>query len=204
MHNSTTEVSSQTYLTTSELLSETIENLIGSHVKTGDLILQFQRRSFGGVLLILALLAMVPGISVFAGAAMIVPAFQLMIGLPAPVFPASIRSRPISVAALRRWTPKVIEWLAKVEKLIKPRWPQLTTQIARRMLGLVVIVLALIVTIPFPFSNFPPSFAVICLALGILERDGLMITLGLAISVIACAVGFIVFYVVLGWISQIF
>jgi len=189
---------------TSELLNETITNLSGSHIEVGELVYHFQRRSFGGVLLILALLAMVPGISVFAGAAMIVPAYQLMIGLPAPILPRSIQTRPISVAALQRWGPRVIDWVAKIENLIKPRWPQLTTPMARRALGLLTVILALIVTIPFPFSNFPPSFAVICLALGILERDGLVVSVGLAISAVACVIGFVVFYIVLDWLGRVF
>lgn len=189
---------------TSELLSNTIDDLSGTHVELGELIYQFQRRSYGGVLLILALLAMVPGISVFAGAAMIVPAYQLMLGIPAPIFPQSIRKRQISIAALQKWGPKVIYWVAKLERLVKPRWPVLTNPFARRLLGLMIIVLALIVTIPFPFSNFPPSLAVVCFALGLLERDGVMISIGSAISVIACAIGYVVFSVMLEWIGRLF
>ncbi len=191
-------------LTTSALLSETIEGLSGSHINVGELIQQFQRRSFGGVLLILALLAMVPGISVFAGAAMLVPAYQLMIGLPAPLFPRSVSTRSISVAALKRWGPKVIYWVAKLERLVKPRWPQLTSPLARRIMGAMIMVLGLIITIPFPFSNFPPSVAIVCFALGLLERDGVMTIIGSAISLVACAVGFVVFYVVIDWLTKVF
>ena len=87
---------------TSTLLAETLQTLEGSHVSVGELMMQFQRRSFGGVLLILALLAMVPGISVFAGMAMMVPAFQLFMGLPAPVFPKVIQQRKVGVIGLQK------------------------------------------------------------------------------------------------------
>lgn len=119
---------------TSELLTDSISKLSGTHVELGELIFQFQRRSYGGVLLILALLAMVPGISVFAGAAMILPGYQLMMGLPAPIFPKSIRRRQVSVSALQKWGPKTVYWIAKLERLIKPRWQVLTSPLARNVL----------------------------------------------------------------------
>lgn len=189
---------------TSEILSEAVENFDGSHIAAGDLIYQFQRRSYGGVLLLLAILALIPGVSIFAGLAMFVPAYQLLIGMPAPVFPKTFSKREVSTAALKKWSPKVIYWVAKLENLIKPRWPELSGKIARRILGLIIIILALVLTVPFPFSNFPPSLAVMCFALGLLERDGLMIAIGAAVSLVACTIGFLVMFLVLDWLGKLF
>jgi len=187
---------------TSALLEETLSQLEGTHVSVGELMQQFQRRSFGGVLLILALLAMVPGISVFAGLAMIVPAFQLFAGLPAPVFPDFIQQRQVKVAGIQKWGTTICRGVRKIENLVMPRWPQLSTVSARRLMGLVILLLAVVVAIPFPFSNFPPALATICFALGLLERDGLMIAIGSALSVIAFAIGFTVIYIIMNWITQ--
>lgn len=198
------DTSNPSQLKTSELLNETINSLHGKNIEIGELILQFQRRSFGGVLLILAILAMVPGISIFAGIAMIVPAYQLLIGLSAPVFPSSVRKRKVSVNALKRWGPKVITWVILLEKLVRFRWPVLTNTAARRVMGLTIMLLAIIVTIPFPFSNFPPSVAIICFALGLLERDGLMVIIGSLVGVVAFAIGATLFYVAMTWISGFF
>jgi hypothetical protein len=198
------DTSKPSQLKTSELLNETINSLHGKNIEIGELISQFQRRSFGGVLLILAILAMVPGISIFAGIAMIVPAYQLLIGLSAPVFPSSVRKRKVSVNALKRWGPKVITWVILLEKLVRFRWPVLTNTPARRVMGLTIMLLAIIVTIPFPFSNFPPSVAIICFALGLLERDGLMVIIGSLVGVVAFAIGATLFYVAMTWISGFF
>ena len=195
------EYSSQ--LKTSELLYEAINNLEGKNVAVGDFILQFQRRSFGGVLLILAILAMLPGISVFAGIAMTVPAFQLLMGYPAPVFPKSIRKRTVSVSALKRWGPKIINWVEMLEKLVRFRWPKLTSVAARRLMGLAILLLAIIVTIPFPFSNFPPSVAIICFALGLLERDGLMVIIGSVVGLIALTIGVTILYITATWLAAL-
>lgn len=200
--NDDTEYSTQ--LKTSELLHETINGLTGNSVEVGELMLQFQRRSFGGVLLILAILAMVPGISIFAGMAMVVPAYQLLMGFPAPIFPKSIHKRKISVSALQRWGPSVILGVEKLEKLVRFRWPVLTNVSARRIMGCAVLVLAVIVSIPFPFSNFPPSVAIICFALGLLERDGLMVIFGSLIGLIALTIGLTIFYVAFTWLLRFF
>jgi hypothetical protein len=204
MPHSNNSSTNQSQLKTSELLNETINSLEGKNIEIGELILQFQRRSFGGVLLILAILAMVPGISIFAGMAMTVPAYQLLIGLSAPVFPSSIRKRKVGVNTLRRWGPKIINWVIVLEKLVRFRLPSLTNTLARRVMGLVIMLLAIIVTIPFPFSNFPPSVAIICFALGLLERDGLMIIIGSLVGVLAFIIGLTLFYVVMAWVWGFF
>jgi len=209
-HNSSETVFEQTSkddtssIKTSALLAETLQNFDGTHVSVGDLMMQFQRRSYGGVLLILALLAMVPGISVFAGIAMVVPAFQLFMGLPAPVFPSFIQQRQIRVANLQKWGMTISRWVERLETLVVPRWPLLSNRLARRVIGLIILLLAVVVTIPFPFSNFPPALATVCFALGLLERDGLMLLIAAALSAIAFTIGFTVFYIVMNWVTQLF
>jgi hypothetical protein len=189
---------------TSALLAETLNAIDSTHVSIGDLMMQFQRRSFGGVLLILALLAMVPGISVFAGIAMVVPAFQLFMGLPAPVFPNFIQQRQVGVASLQKWGVMISRGVERLETLVVPRWPSLSNRLARRLIGLVILFLGIVVSIPFPFSNFPPALATICFALGLLERDGLMIIIAAILSAIAFTIGFTVFYIIINWVTHFF
>jgi hypothetical protein len=189
---------------TSALLAETLKAIDSTHVSVGDLMMQFQRRSYGGVLLILALLAMVPGISVFAGIAMVVPAFQLFIGLPAPVFPNFIQQRQVGVASLQKCGKTISRGVELLETLVVPRWPSLSNRLARRLIGLVILFLGIVVSIPFPFSNFPPALATICFALGLLERDGLMIVIASILSAIAFTIGFTVFYIIINWVTHFF
>jgi hypothetical protein len=189
---------------TSALLAETLQAIDSTHVSVGDLMMQFQRRSYGGVLLILALLAMVPGISVLAGIAMVVPAFQLFMGLPAPVFPNVIQQRQVRVASLQKWGMTVSRWVERLETLVVPRWPSLSNRLARRVIGLIILFLGVVVTIPFPFSNFPPALATVCFALGLLERDGMMILIAAVLSAIAFTIGFTVFYIVMDWVTSFF
>ena len=192
------------YIRTSALVVETLQALDGTKVSIGSLMTQFQRRSYGGVLLILALLAIIPGISVFAGIAMIVPSFQLFIGLPNPVFPDFIQQRKIGIAGLQKWGIRISVWVERLENLVVPRWPMLSNKLAQKLIGLVILFLALVVAIPFPLSNFLPALATICFALGLLERDGLMIMLAFTISIAAFAIGIAVFYFAVSWVIDFF
>ena len=46
--------------------------------------------------------------------------------------------------------------------------------------------------LPLPFSNLPPALALIWLSLGLLERDGLLLSVGLALWVLALAIGVLI------------
>jgi hypothetical protein len=125
-------------------------------------------------------------------------------GLPAPVFPNVIQQRQIRVTSLQKWGMTISRWVERLETLVVPRWPLLSNRLARRLIGLVILFLGIVVTIPFPFSNFPPALATMCFALGLLERDGLMILIATALSAIAFTIGFAVFYIVMNWVTQFF
>ncbi len=189
---------------TSELLRQSLNSLTSNRVAIGDLLAQFQRRSYGGVFLILALLAILPGISVPAGMALLVPASQLMRGYRSPVFPKKISDKTVSSDGLKKWGHRVADWIEILERMVKPRYPELTNPAARRLIGLTIFLLAIVVSIPFPFSNFPPAVATICFALALLERDGLMVLIAGIISMIAFGIGLLVFYLAFSWLVGLF
>jgi hypothetical protein len=54
--------------------------------------------------------------------------------------------------------------------------------------GLVCLVLAAVLMLPIPLGNTLPALAISLLALGVLERDGVWIAIGLSASVVAGAV----------------
>jgi hypothetical protein len=54
---------------------------------------------------------------------------------------------------------------------------------------------------PLPFSNMPPSIALILISLGILERDGVLISIGIFISSIALFIGYFILLFVINSIK---
>lgn len=175
---------------TSQLLSKLLQSLPNKgDVSIDSLVRHMKRRSFGGVLLLLTIVALLPGISFFAGAAMIIPAVQMILGYRAPRLPRFIRERKIEVDAVRSVGDFVVPWVERAERFIKPRWTALTYQPFPMIVGVLTISLACVIVIPLPFSNLPPFLALSCLSLGLLARDGLLILLGLLMSGIALTIG---------------
>lgn len=93
--------------------------------------------------------------------------------LPARLQPASV-PRPVFVAAARYLAP-MFRW---IERASRPRWLWLARQ--ERMLGLVCLCLSIILILPIPLLNSPPAWCLAAIALGMIQRDGVFIALGIA------------------------
>jgi hypothetical protein len=82
-----------------------------------------RKRSFGIIMLLLALVAIAPGLLIVAGLLLMIPAFQMIAGKPAPVFPRRIATRSLPTkhfaAVVQRSLP-VLRYLEKV--VVHPRW----------------------------------------------------------------------------------
>ena len=120
---------------------------------------------------------------------MLMPALQLVVGLQAPWFPRIVAERSIDANLVKQFGLRAVEYIEYMERFVRPRWLWLSTGPAPALLGVIVFCLAFILMIPLPFSNFLPAVALICFALGLMERDGAIIFAGLIVAVFAIAVG---------------
>jgi hypothetical protein len=66
----------------------------------GWLMGNLHKRSFGISMLLLALVAMAPGVAIVAGFLLMIPALQMIAGRPAPFFPRFIADRPLPTRQL--------------------------------------------------------------------------------------------------------
>ena len=185
---------------TSDMLVKTLSDLTREYIALGDLLERFDRRSFSSTFLLLALLCLLPGISVLAGFAMIFPAVQMALGFNTLTFPRFVREYKISVPSLKKWSARALPMLIKMESFVKPRYVFLSQMMMQRILGALITALAVIVAIPFPLSNYPPAIAVMFLSLGLLANDGLVILFGILCSIFAAAIGFSMFFFFVAWL----
>lgn len=182
---------------TSDLLNRILVEVPEDKVLIGHIVRRLRRRSFGGILIMLAVIGLVPGVSAFAGLAMLIPGIQMLLGYRAPVLPRFIRRRTISTENLRALGEKTLPHLIKVERFVKPRWLAVTQIPFPNIIGMLVIALGLVVTLPLPFSNAPPALALLMLSLGLMERDGVFVSIGIILSLIALLIGVIMVTVTL-------
>ena len=177
---------------TSDVIRQFVASLDGpnSSVTVSEIVAALRHRSYGGLILILAVVALVPGISIVGGLMIIVPAAQMMLGWPYPILPGRLGRTRLRVERLRAAVTRMLPIILYIERFVRPRWVWATRPPAENFIGALTIVLAIVLFIPLPFTNFMPAVAMIVISLGFLERDGVIVTIGLVTSVIALAIGF--------------
>ena len=170
-------------------VSDMLARLIGSGmpetISLGWVTERLQERSFGAYFLTMAMVAVLPFVSIPVGALIAVFAIQLVIGWESPIVPAVIARRPIPAQRFAALLKRTISKVTYLERFTYPRWHVLFR--ARRTIGLVIFLLALTLLIPIPFSNVVPAIAIALVALAYLERDGALLSIGLAAAAASLA-----------------
>ena len=179
-------------LSLSALLAEHARTVASERVSLADIADFLGTRSIGAWLLILALPMVLPvpapGISVLFGIPLMMISAQLALGgrrawLPAFILRKSM-ARADYVALMARMQPAV----ERLERLVRPRARWLANDWAKMPIGLICLVLAMIITLPIPLGHVAPGSAICLLALGLMERDGVVIAIGFVAAVLALVI----------------
>jgi hypothetical protein len=167
--------------TTSAVLERLLKDAPPEGVTLGWVLSHLRERSFGFLMLLLGTAAIFPGISVVAGLLLAIPAFQMVLGRPVPVFPRRIAERRIAMSRFAALIRRAIPVLRVLERFIRPRWPA-PFQTTKRVVGLSILVLGVCLLIPIPLSNIPPGLVIMLIAIAYLEEDGALLSVALAAS----------------------
>jgi hypothetical protein len=150
-------------------------------ITVGDLLHALGDRAIGALLFIFAVpnvLPVPPGTSSVLGAPLVFLAAQLTFGMR-PWLPGIISRRSMARADFGAMVTRVVPWLERAEKLLKPRMTALALPPFEYAVGLICLLLAIVLVLPIPLGNMLPALAISLLALGLLERDGIAIGAGL-------------------------
>jgi hypothetical protein len=127
-----------------------------------------------------------PGTSVALGAVIMVLSARLAFELP-PHLPRFIGDRSLPPKKMKLILRGSVRLLKFLENLVKPRrsnW--MTWQLIRSFNALLILFMAFLLALPLPpippFTNMFPSYAIILLAVSMMEEDGVMIWLAYAVS----------------------
>jgi hypothetical protein len=157
---------------TSAVLQRLRDEVPANHFTLGWLMHSLRKRSFGIIMLLLALVAIAPGLSIVAGLLLMIPAFQMIAGKPAPVFPRRIATRSLPTKHLAAVMQRSLPLLRYLEKVVHPRW-HTPLEATKRLVGTIVVVLsATLVFIPIPLSNVVPALVISLISLAYLEELG--------------------------------
>jgi len=124
----------------------------------------------------------VPGISAIVALPTAVVSAQMIAGKKELRLPKWVLRRKVPRKALAAAIHAVLPALKRLEKGAKPRGNWASSALTQRLLGIFIFVLALFIALPIPATNMPPAIAIFVTSLGMVERDGLLICVGVLIG----------------------
>ena len=174
-----------------EQLATIIAALPEDHLTLGELLDVFGDE---GLLLLTMLLTLVflipvsiPGVSTVFGAAILLVGISRLIGRPLWL-PARLRVKALPAARLRPGLTGGLAWVRRLERISRPHRLRVLVngRVQNLFNNLAFILAALLLMAPFgfvPFSNTLPALALLFLAAGMIQRDGVAVLLGYLASV---------------------
>jgi hypothetical protein len=165
----------------SEILQSLASDPSRDRISVADMLETMRARAFGALLLIFAfpnILPAPPGLSGILGLPLIFLSFQMMIGRE-PWLPQFIARRSIARTSFETLVGHATPWLARAERLLRARLRFMAWPVAQRLIGAVCLTLSVALALPIPFANMAPALAICFIGLGVVERDGVWIMLGL-------------------------
>lgn len=139
-------------------------------------------RAHGCALLLLALPDALPLPIPSLSAVLAIPLVLVTLHLAAfgtgRALPSRLCGLALPAGLVRTLRDRVAPLLGRAERLSHPRWQPLAGR--ERLLALVCLYLAAVLLLPIPFFNTPPAVCLALLALGMVQRDGVLVMAGLA------------------------
>jgi hypothetical protein len=162
----------------SDVLHRLHSNAPSGGFTLGWLIDGLDRHSFGVIILLLAVLAFVPGVSVVAGLLLLISGCEMALGHDAPAFPRRIATHRLPIRHLAAVMARAVPVLRWLEKFTHPRWPTPRAATQRFVGALIALLSVALIGIPIPLGNVIVALAIATVALAYLEQDSLLLAIG--------------------------
>lgn len=177
----------------SALLLATLKEWPDETITINQLTTALGERAFGIVMLLFALpncIPAPPGMNSVFGLPLLLYAFQLVRGRGTPWQPDFIAKRKFKRDTLIGMLEKAQPKLNRIEKLCSPRLSFLVGDTAERFLALYIVLLSICIIIPLFGTNFIPAIGSALISIALIERDGLLAAIGVAIGLVGIILTF--------------
>lgn len=143
-------------------------------------------RSYAILLLALGLLNLLPGPPGYGtalGVLIIGMSIAMMLGRQVRLW-QFLGDRNVPTKMLGALLPLLRKAATLIARISEPRLPYLCGPAAMPAIGVGIFLLGLVMLCPIPFTNMLPSWALVALCVGMLNRDGLAVIVGVIVGVI--------------------
>lgn len=171
----------------SHILRELADDASRDRIAVSDLLLAMKDRAFGALIFIFAMpntIPTPPGTSAILGIPLVFLSLQMALGRK-PWLPQLIAKRSMLRSDFAGMVGKIEPWIAKAERMLKPRLSALSSPGMEKAIGVFCLILSIILALPIPLGNMLPAVALCIMAFGILEKDGLWVLLGIGLGIVS-------------------
>ena len=177
--------------TTAELLSSFPRVFVQDPVRVRDIFAVLGDRGLASALLVVTLPQMLPlplGVSNLLAVPIAIVAVQIAMRRHTLWLPDWFLERPIPRDRLIRVSERLVPWLQRLELIVRPRLLMVLSPAGTHLVGLACAIVAAIAMTPLPLTGWLPAISLIIIALGMMERDGLVVLAGVGLGGVAVAV----------------
>ena len=174
-------------MTISRQLDRLVAEAEGDTVTLAWVLDRLHERAFGLFLLILALPCCIPflyGVPQIVALPLLFVAAQIVLGRSVPWLPRSLGERRVATASLAALARRAGPWLGRIEAVSRPRLAALTRRPLDQLVGLALLAFSASILVPLPGTNTVPGIGVTIIAIGLLQRDGILVGLGMIIGTV--------------------
>lgn len=180
----------------------------GERLTVADIVAVLRDRAFALLVVLLGLpncLPMPPPIPFVCGLLLALVAAQIAAGRATPWLPRTLLTRSVPQDAVSRAVTRALPVLQRLERWSRPRIEFFETPIALRLLGIVLIALSLGLLVAAPIIGQIPLGVAVCLVgLGLVERDGVIVLLGILAGCLGLTLSFGFIFAVVAGLEAIF
>jgi hypothetical protein len=169
---------------TSQALERLLDGAPPDRISVGWIASQLESRSFGFLMLVLALAGLAPGIASVSGFLLAIPSLQMIAGRKALVLPQFLSKRSASTPGFAGWVRRMIPVFAAIERIV-PAGAHGRLAGATRLIGVIDLLLAIAIIMPVPFAYIPPTLAIIAISFAQIEDSVALLATAFAIAVVA-------------------
>ena len=154
-------------------------------VSVGTMILALGDRSFGWTMLLFALVNMVPmpiGSTLITAIPLMLLSGQMALGFRHIRLPGFVSRIKVGRRRFKGVVLRMKPVIQPIERVVRPRMVWLFSRRNERLIGALLFAVACALFIPLPGSGFIPATAMLISAIGLVERDGAVLTGGLVLG----------------------
>ena len=163
------------------------DGAVRTEAALGEVVDRLDERAFGLLLLLLALPCCLPFVYVLpqiVSLPMLALTGQLAAGRHSPWLPKALAERQFNISNFRSVLDRSAKYLGFVERIARPRLSFITGRRGAQVVGALLIIPAASIMVPLPGTNSVPGVGVSVASVGLIERDGLLVILGLLIGLL--------------------